>query len=341
MENFDLNAVWNFTATHLTQTVNQIPNAYGYINELGYAPGEGVDSTIVEVALTSSGVRVLSHVERGGPSATKEGPAEKSEFLRIPSFPQTTLITPQDVQNWIKKANRQVSPVTMEQSLADRLENMRWDHDMTLEYIRLGSAKGQLLDGGGSLLLDLYDAFDVTQKVIDFDLSNDTADVAGKCNELFAWMRANLLGEVMSGIDVFCDKTFFDALITHPNVEKFFLGWEAARLLAGQGTRSAYGRIFEFNNIIFREYDGQVNLMDGSTVPLVAAGLGHAVPVGTRDAWQTYFGPPDDIRFANSGGLEIYMSQEMMKHGKGVELKSESCPLAVFRRPVLCVKLEA
>lgn len=341
MEGFDLEAMWSFTAIHLTQTVNQIPNVWGYLGELDYAPGEGVDSTIVEINMTSQGVRVLPQVPRGGPASTKGAPGEKSEFLRIPSFPQTHLITPQDVQDWLKKANRQINPVTLEQSLADRLEMMRKDHDYTLEYQRVGSAKGKLLDGAGNEMLDLFDVFDVVQKVVDFALDDDATEVKLKCNEVVAYIRANLEGETMNGVDMLVDKEFFDAFIVHPNVEKYYLGYLEALALAQQTNETQYGRVFKFGGIQFREYDASVNLYDGSTVPMIGAGLGHAVPTGTQDAWQTYFGPPDDIRFANSGGLEVYMSQEMMKHGKGIELKSESCPLACYRRPKLLVKATA
>lgn len=341
MEGFDLSAVWNFTATHLTETVNQIPNVWGYLGELDYAPSEGVDSTVVEVAITTDGVRVLPSVPRGGASSTKGAPGEKSEFLKIPSFPQTHIITPQDVQDWIKKANRQINPVTMEQSLADRLERMRKDHDYTLEYQRVGSAKGKLIDGAGTELLDLFDAFEVIQKTVDFDLDNDAAEIKLKCNEVVSYIRTNLEGETMNGVDMFVDKEFFDAFIVHPNVEKYYLQHVEALMLAQQTNENQYGRTFKFGGIFFREYDATVNLYDGSTVPMIGAGLGHALPTGTQDAWQTYLGPPDDIRFANAGGLEIYMSQEMLKHGKGIELKSESCPLAVYRRPKLLVQATA
>lgn len=338
---FNLENNWPFTDRHLTQTVNEIPNQYGYIGELGYAPAEGVASTVVEVAKVGSSIRVLPNIQRGGPSATKGAPTEGSIFIRIPSFPQVHTITPQDVQDWVRKANREIQPKTMEESLAERLESMRYDHDLTLEYQRMGAIKGTLLDGNGNELLDLYDAFDVTQKVVDFDLSNNAAVITEKVDEVIAFIRANLLGEIMTGIDIFVDKAFFNALISHPNVEKFYLGYVQAMALANPDYKSKYGRVFEFHGATFREYDAQVSLYNGSSVPMIANGDGHAIPVGTRDAFQTYFGPPNDIRYVNAEGLEIYMSQEMMKHGAGVELKSESCPLPVFRRPVLCVRVTA
>ncbi|WP_158534044.1 major capsid protein [Hyphomonas pacifica] len=341
MEDFNLEAVWSFTARHLTQTVNQIPNVWGYLGELNYAPGEGVDTTVVEIARTSEGVRVLPAVTRGGPASTKKGPKEDAIYIEIPSFPQTHTITPGDVQDWLKKANREINPVTLEQSLADRLESLRKDHDYTLEYQRVGSAKGKLIDGAGNELLDLFEAFGVVQKTVDFALDDPTTNVRAKCNEVKAYQRANLQGETMSGAEMLVDSGFFDAFVEHPNVEKYWLNHVEALALAHMDAKGPYGREFTFGGLHLREYDASVNLYDGSAVPMIGADQGHAFPVGTQDAWQTYFGPPHDIRFANAGGLEIYMSQEMLKHGAGVELKSESCPLAVFRRPNLLVGVTA
>lgn len=338
---FDLEANWPFTARHLTQTVNEIPNQYGYLEELGYAPGEGVASTVVEIARQGDDIVVLPEVERGGPSSTMGAPKEDGVFLRIPSFPQDHVITPKDVQDWVKKANREIKPVSLEDSLAKRMETMRYRHDLTLEYQRVGAMKGILMDGNGRQLLNLFEAFGVTQKVVDFALDNDDTVVTEKVDEVISYIRANLLGEIMTGVEIFVDKAFFNALVSHPNVEKFYLGYVGAMMLANPDYKPKYGRVFEFHGVTFREYDAQVTLYNKTTVPMIANGDGHAIPVGTRDAFQTYFGPPNDIRFVNAEGLEIYMSQEMMKHGAGVELKSESCPLPVFRRPALCVRVTA
>lgn len=338
---FDIVKAWPFTERHLTETINEIPNQYGYIEELDYAPGEGVATTAVEIAKVGDSVRVLPQVERGGPSSTKGAPVEDSIFLRIPSFPQVHKIGPADVQDWVQKANREFKPKSLEMSLAERLQSLRFDHDLTLEYQRMGAIKGTLVDGNGKTLLDLFDAFGITQKVVNFALDVSTTKVTEKVDEVISYIRANLLGEIMTGVDILVDKAFFNALVSHPNVEKFYVNYEAAMMLANPDYKPLYGRIFSFHGVTFREYDATVTLYNGTTVPLIASGTGHALPVGTRDAFQTYFGPPNDIRFVNMEGMEIFMSQEFEKHGAGIELKSESCPLAVYRRPVLLVKVTA
>lgn len=334
---FDIEKNWPFTDRHLTETINEIPNRYGYIGELGMFPSEPVATTAIEIARTSQGIRVLPQVERGGPSSTKGAPSEESIFLRIPSFPQIHTITPADVQDWLAKSQLPYKPKTMEQSLAERLESLRWDHDLTLEYQRVTAAQGIIKDGAGKTLLNLFTAFDIVQKVVDFDLDNASAIVTEKIDEVISHVRANALGEVYTGIDIVCSKDFFNKLVSHPNVEKFYVNYQAAQALA-EPEYTKYGRVFPFHGVTFREYDANVTLYGGTSVPLIAAGEAYAVPVGTRDASKTYLAPPYDIRQANAAGQEIFVSQEMLKHGAGIELKTESCPLAVFKRPAMLVK---
>ena len=55
--------------------------------------------------------------------------------------------------------------------------------------------------------------------------------------------------------------------------------------------------------------------------------------------FRTYDAPANDIRFVGEIGAEIYVSPDILKHGKGIELKSESNPLAVCKRPEATVQI--
>ena len=202
----------------------------------------------------------------------------------------------------------------------------------------MSSLKGKIYDGNGTLLLDLFQAFDKIQKVINFELNVPATDVKAKCAELASFLRLNLLGERMTGVEILVDRNFFDTLVAHPNVEKFYVNYTAAMALANP-TYAQYGRVFPFGGVTFREYDGFATLYDKSTVPMIDAGEGIGLPVGTMNTSKTFFAPAHDIRAVNSPGLEIYMSEEVLKHGAGIEIKSESCPLPVWNRPELLVKV--
>jgi phage terminase large subunit GpA-like protein len=58
---------------------------------------------------------------------------------------------------------------------------MRNKHAITLEHLRMGALKGVILDADGSMLLNLYEAFEITPKVVSFALATATTDVKKKC----------------------------------------------------------------------------------------------------------------------------------------------------------------
>jgi hypothetical protein len=62
-------------------------------------------------------------------------------------------------------------------------------------------------------------------------------------------------------------------------------------------------------------------------------------PVGTGSTFATYDGPVHHVGLVNQPGQEIFISPEPLKHGEGVEMKSQSNVLALCRRPELLVEL--
>jgi hypothetical protein len=48
--------------------------------------------------------------------------------------------------------------------------------------------------------------------------------------------------------------------------------------------------------------------------------------------FETWDVPANDLRNANMIGQEIWVSTEMLRHGGGVEIKSESNPLPICKR---------
>lgn len=341
--------IFPYTATDLTEQVNRIPNNYGLIRALDLFQTEGVISTVVEIRLEDGVLRVLPAKERGAPGTPGQREPGKTIFMEVPHFPDMDLITPQDIQNMLIVVARAKRPATLDDEMVKRLSNIRNNHDITLEYLRMCALKGQLRDGNGVLLYDLFEVFDRTKKTIDFALGNPNTDVIAKCAELFQHVAENLLGEVMMGVETLIDPGFFNQFIQHPKVEKYWIGHQEAvtaiALAERQRLGGQWGRIFDFQNIRFREYYGSAPVRNVNNEVVnerfIAPNYGHAFPVGTLDTFKTWFAPANDIRFVNTIGEEIYISPEILDHGAGIELKSESNPLTVPKRPEVLVEIHA
>lgn len=337
-----------YTATDLTQEVNRIPNQYGLINALGIAPFESKMSKLVRIEIKDGVIYVLAAKERGAPGDIGPDETEGGVILEIPHFPHLERIVVGDIDGLLEVVNGQITPRSLDRELTRKLVAIRRHHTITLEYIRLGMLRGLIKDGLGRELYNLYDVFDISKKVVDFKLGTAATDVRAKCEEVVDHSMTHLKGETTSGVQSVVSPTWFNKLISHENVEKFWLQAQNStehRQLNRLPIAGNWGRAFEFGDIVFREYKGglPVKASDGTitTEANIEAGKGHAYPAGTQNMMRTYEAPVHHIQMANEAPEEdlIYISQKELDHGEGFELKSQSNRLAVCKQPECIVEL--
>lgn len=92
--------------------------------------------------------------------------------------------------------------------ITDHLQLMRNKHAITLEHLRMEALKGIILDADGSELLNLYNEFEITPKVVNFALGTATTDVKRKCLEVLRHVEGNLSGEYMTEIHALVSPEF-------------------------------------------------------------------------------------------------------------------------------------
>lgn len=334
-----------YTAVQLTQQVNRIPNLFGLINSLNVFPSFGSISTIVEVRREEFTLSVLPAAERGGSGSTAERKRGDALFFEVPHFPHDEFIGPRDLQNMLQQVGNTLVPKTLEAETAKRLLQIRNKHAITREWLRMSALKGQIVDGHGALVYDLFDAFGFAKKTIYFDLANASADIVGACRKLFEQIALNLKGEVMSFVRVIVEPGFMDKFVEHPKVNKYWVNWQAAAEAANRQRTEAggqFGRRFVFQKIEFVEYMGFASVKENGALvskPFVDSGKGHAYPVGTMSTFGTWDAPPEDIRFVNEPGQEIFISPKVLDHGLGIEFHTQSNPLPLCKRPEVLVEV--
>jgi len=328
---FDANG---FDLATLTAAINLIPNQYGRLNQMNLFPPEGVSTRTILVEEDQGVLNLLPTRHVGEqPTQSKNGKRKMRSFV-IPHIPLEDTIMPDE---W--EGVRTFGGGAASQALADiinrRLTAMRNKHAITLEWLRMGALKGIILDADGSVLYNLYNEFGITQAVQDCALDVSTTDVLGICMDVVGHIEDHLMGEVMTGVHCLCSPEFFKALITHPNVEKYYLNHAAAASISGGDPR----RGFTFGGITFEEYRGQATDGNGVVRRFIAANEAHAFPVGTTSTFATLFGPGTFVEAANTIGQELYAKQETRRFGIGVDLHVQSNPLPICYRPGVLVKL--
>jgi len=322
-----------FTAAELTDAINAIPNQYGRLGEMGLFNVRGVPTDTVTVEERGGVLRLLPSKERGAPASTMEKGTRIRRTFNIPHIPLEDHISPNDVRNLMAFGSADSLEPLM-RFVNDRLSDLRASHEQTLEWLRLGALKGQIIDGdGATVLYDLYAEFGITEKTVDLQLGAATTDVKAKCAEITRHIRKNLLGERMTGVRCFVSPDLFDALVNHPSVKEIWDRWQADR--PGREEIDT----FRFMGITFEVYDAEVTALDGTAVQFFGAAEGRAFPEGTAATFRNYAAPADFNETVNTLGQLYYAKIKEGDFGRGWDIHTQSNPLPLCLRPATLVKV--
>jgi hypothetical protein len=324
-----------FSMASLTAAINIIPNRYGRIGQMGLFNPKPVIHRNVIVEEMHGVLNLLPTLPPGSPGTLGTQGKRRVRSFIIPHIPHDDVVLPEEVQG-IRAFGTENQLDAIAGVMARKLETMRNKHAITLEHLRMGALKGQILDADGSVIYDLFTQFNVTQTSVNFVLNTGTTKVKTKCNEVLRTIEKNLMGEVATGVRVLCSTQFFDALTSHDNVEKAFTFYQQGAALVND-TRNG----FRFGGLVFEEYVGFATDAAGNVRKFIADNEALAFPEGTMDTFATYFSPADFNETVNTLGQELYAKQEPRKFDRGTDLHTQSNPLPMCHRPGVLIRLTA
>ncbi|MBF0213047.1 MAG: major capsid protein [Magnetococcales bacterium] len=323
-----------FSTIALTAAINLLPNRYGRCEELKIFPSKGSRFRTVAIEERNGTLSMLPTAALGAPGTVGTRGKRTMRSFVIPHIPHDDVVLPEEVQG--VRAFGSDMTTSLAEVMAEKLQAMRDRHAITLEHLRMGALRGEVLDADGSTLYNFYDEFGVTAKEINFELDDGTTDVRAKVIGLKRHIEDNLLGEFMTGIQCLVSGEFFDALTSHANVIRDWERWQN-----GEALRSDQRSGFTYAGVTFEEYRGQATDQDGTVRRFIGEAEGHAFPVGTGSTFATLFAPADFNETANTMGLPLYVKQEPRKFDRGTDLHSQSNPLPICFRPGVLVKVKA
>ena len=322
-----------FSLQEMTKSINIIPTQYGLINKLGIFKEKGVNTTSVSVERKNGTLSVLTADERGGQGTANRSGKREMISLNIPHFELIDSVKAEAVQN-VRKVDTETELESVQDVVNEKLAEMKAKHEITLEYMRAGALRGQVKDGSGNTIVDLFEKFGINQKSFAFKTSAAETSVPKVIRDVKRYLNANLKGEVMQHVLCLCSGEFFESVVGHASVKDAYHAYQGATPYRDDLTAD-----FVFNGVHFIEYEGYASSTDGkSSLRFIPDKEAVFIPMGTLNVFETVFAPADYVETVNTKGLPYYAKQKLQDFDKGIDIETQSNPLTICKRPDLLVK---
>ena len=311
-----------------------IPQRLGELNLFTARPIATLKASVEKKGNT---LTLVQTTPRGGPGVqnVKDG----RELVDIPTarIALDDTISADEVQD-VRQFGSEDMLKPFQAEVDERIVRMSNSIEATLEHMRMGAMKGQVLDADGAVLLNLFTAFGVSaQTEVDFDLDNATP-ASGVLRKLCAGqerkIRTELGGLPYRNIMGITSPEFFDDLIAHPEVRETVKNFPAALSLresgVGAGGNSQPVMQLQFGGITWEEYRGSV----GGTL-YVSASKAHLFPVGVPELFLTAYAPAEYFDTVNRRGLPRYVrpNPENQDNDSRKTFRVQSHPMSICTRP--------
>ena len=320
-----------FSVTSLSSTITDIPDVPTKLGDKGLFQEEGISTTSFMIERQGSSIKLLPTAPRGGVREPVALGPRKLIPLHALHIPASWSVMADEVQG-IRAYGSETEVEQASTLVLRKLGVVRASMDLTHEHMRVGALKGQVLDADGSLLLDVYDAFGMTQQTQFWNIAAAAnGDPKASIIALKAMIRAKMGGRSFGRIRVICSLGFFTALVQN---SKMIKAWELWNQGAYLRTDQVHGGDFDFAGVIFEVYDGGTSAGD-----FIPDGIAYAYPEGVPGMFQSKFAPADYMETVNTQGLPFYAKMEPMAFNKGVIGEAQSNPIHFNSLPEAVIKL--
>ncbi|MGI9304190.1 MAG: major capsid protein [Gammaproteobacteria bacterium] len=322
-----------FDVTSLTQALQFLPNNYSRVTDMGLFPERGVATFSFMVEEQTGRLTLLPTAARGAPGLAHGRDTRKIRYLEIPHIPYNADIKPEEIID-VRPFGQETGQSSLPALLAEILQRMKDNHDATKEYMRVRALHGEVRDGDGLLIYNLFAEFEVVQQQWDFNWTNVNFFPRTYATQIARWYEQNSFGANYSGLLCFVSAQWWDAMIEHPHIRDFYL-YHAE---ASDKLRNDQRPSFSFGGLTFTEYTGQFQSRDGTIRKLIADNEGIIFPVGSN-FMETVNAPADFNEAHGTSGLPYYAKTRVKDFERGYEIHTQSNPLPIVYRPALLGKI--
>lgn len=324
-----------FTASEMTDAVNKLP-----LMPLRFAPlfeFRGVKTTTVTLDLRQGRIVLVSDSERGTAPENLAGRGSKrsAKVLSCAHLALADTLAPEDVQD--VRGFGTTEPVTPATILNDKIQDLKNNLVMTMEFHRLGAIKGVVLDADGTTVLhNIFDTFGVSKTTETITFPATAPENANPI--LTGILKAKRKAEAAMGgvpfnrLECIVGSDGYDMLTSHALVRKYFEDWLARKQDFGSNDYRRNG--FTYGGVTFYECS---DVVGGQT--MVEPKKGHLYPVGSG-LFKSYHAPADWMETANTVGREFYARMDEKPRSRGYDLEVQSNPLTLCTFPEALIEFD-
>lgn len=161
-----------FSTVSLTAAINKLPYMPTRIGDMGLFTQKGINTTFAVVEERDGKLGLLTQRARGVFNQVNTIGLRKARGWLVPHVPINEDVLADQVQN-IREFGTTDTLQTVANAVNERLQSMKAYIDTTLEYYRIGSLQGNMLDGDGStVLFNWFTEFGLSQTVINVDFTS-------------------------------------------------------------------------------------------------------------------------------------------------------------------------
>lgn len=320
-----------FSVTGLTAAINQPQEGQQQPTRIdALFEEEGVTTTSVFIEREHDTLTLVPAKDRNGPADPTSGDRRDMLPFSTIHLPTRATIMADEVQG-VRAFGSESELETVQGRVQKRLDKMRKRLDATIRFQRVGAITGKVYDANGTkLLLDLHKAFGIEENTSDLKFSVNETKLLLAINDAKRKAEDVIGGSgIITGWLGLAGRGFFDALVTHPVVEKAY-----DRFNDGQFLRDGGWNAFRYGGVDWEEFYGKVG-----DVTFIDSNVAYLIPLGIDGMFITRFAPGNYMETVNTEGLPYYASQELLPHNKGVDLEAQSNPLSINTMPRAIVKL--
>lgn len=319
-----------FSLMSLSGAIDRVDYVPQFLGGMGLFTPEAVTSSDVWIDERDGVVGLIQTSSRGAAPEPTSRDDRKARPFKVPRITKEATLYAAEIAG-LRAFGSESEQDRVQTAYLHRMAKVRNHVELTHENMRLGAIQGKVLDADGGTIYDYFTEFGIAEPAaVSFELDVATTDVNGLCRNLVRGMVRSGKGAITVGtkIHAVVGDAFFDALIIHPNVEKFYINWQAAQAL--RTGSEAFGD-FEFGGITWHNYRGTD---DNSTV---AVGVDDAkfFPVGGTEIFSHIMAPADEFMpYVGASGQNTYM-MNIVDRDRQAWTRGEiySYPLMMCRRP--------